>query len=94
MSNESGIHPLGNRVLVQRIAVEESMTQGGILLPQTHGVMTHKAEVVEKGPDVSDRVGVGDLVLHTLYKGDEVESDQGKYLLLEEPDVLAIIERR
>ena len=92
--NESGIKPLGKRVLVQRQAVEESVTAGGIVLPQTHGTNTYKAEVIELGPDVSDRLAVGDVILHTQFRGDEVESDQGKYLLLEEDDVLATIERR
>ena len=87
------IRPLGNRVLLEIVAVEEVETAAGILLPSSRGPSdTHKADVVAVGPDVN-LVDMGDLVLVTTYSGDSVEYDQEAYRIVEEGTILAIIER-
>ena len=53
MSNESGVHPVGEKVLVKRILTERK-TAGGILIPESNAqkqdIANIKAQVVEIGP--------------------------------------------
>lgn len=54
MENTSGIHPLGDRVLIKPEEVE-TVTEGGIIIPPAHGEKYALAQsigtVIEVGPD-------------------------------------------
>jgi co-chaperonin GroES (HSP10) len=56
-------------------------------------VDTHKAEVVAVGDEVTKGVKEGDIVLHTVFAGNKVEHDQEEFVILEEEDILAVIDR-
>ena len=87
------INPLGARVLIKVMKVEEQTLASGLVLPSDPAAKdTHKAEVVATGPDV-ESLSVGDLVLITVYVGDDVEYEQEKFRVVDEEVVLAVIDR-
>ncbi|MEW6725787.1 co-chaperone GroES [Desulforudis sp. 1088] len=93
------IRPLGDRVVVKPLPMEER-TKGGIVLPDTAKEKPQKGEVVavgsgkllENGQRVAIDLKVGDKVLYSKYAGNEVKIDDVEYLILRESDVLGVLE--
>ncbi|MEW6447121.1 MAG: co-chaperone GroES [Bacillota bacterium] len=93
------IRPLGERVVVKPLPMEE-VTKGGIVLPDTAKEKPQKGEVTAVGPgrllDNGQRVPidlkVGDKVLYSKYAGNEIKLDGEEYLILRENDILGVIE--
>ncbi len=92
------VQPLGPRVLVKRSSA--SMTQGGIILPDSAQEKPKEGEVIAVGPGKMDKggklqpleVAVGDKVLFSSYAGTEVKNEGDEELLiLKEEDLLAVI---
>lgn len=92
-----GIIPLHSRVVVQFQPVEETISKGGIHIPATSAasreVNTYKAEVIATGDEVT-RVHAGDLILCVLAVGDLVDFDGERYVIIDELEILAILDRR
>ncbi len=90
--------PLGDRVVV-RPKQKEEMTKSGIVLPDTAKEKPQEGEVIAVGPgrvlDNGNRVAmelkVGQSVLYAKYAGTEFKVDDEEYLILREPDVLAVV---
>jgi len=90
--------PLGDRVVL-RAREKEEMTKSGILLPDTAREKPQEAEVIAVGPgrvlDNGNRVAmelkVGQTVLYAKYAGTEFKLDEEEYLIVREPDVLAVV---
>jgi len=89
------IKPLGDRILVKPLIVEE-VTKSGILIPETA-----EKEKKEQGAVIAIGDGekikklnlkVGDKVMFGKYAGDEVEIDKVDYKFLKDEDVLGIID--
>ena len=92
------IKPLGDRVVLKTVEAEET-TKSGIVLPGTAKEKPQVAEVVAVGPGavqdgkvVPMNVQIGDHVLHAKYSGTEVKMDGELYLIVREPDILAVVE--
>ncbi|CAB1262290.1 co-chaperone GroES [Clostridium sp. MT-14] len=92
------IRPLGDRVVIKKIEVEET-TKSGIVLPGTAKEKPQEAEIVAVGPggvvdgkEITMEVKVGDRVLFSKYAGNEVKIDGTEYTILRQDDILAIIE--
>ena len=93
------IKPLGERVLVEPIAQEET-TSFGIVLPDTAKEKPQEGRVVavgsgrltDKGERVAMEVAEGNSVIFSKYAGTEVKYDGKEYLILREDDVLAVIQ--
>ncbi len=89
------INPMGNRVLTKPHRPEETMSQGGVILP---ALGTEKdpvavtADVVAIGPDCN-HIEIGHLVLLSQYLGDKVDFHGEYFVLVEEPVILATIDR-
>jgi chaperonin GroES len=91
------LRPLGDRVVVKAIEVEEK-TKGGIILPDTAKDKPQEGEVVAVGPGrllengtrVPLEVKVGDRVIYSKYGGTEVKVDDEEYLVIRESDLLAV----
>lgn len=91
--------PLGNRVLVRRLAAEEK--QGGIILPDAAKKKQEQAEIVAVGIGVKDKNGqliplllkVGDIVLMEKYSGQEITLNDQEYVIVRADDLIAIIEK-
>ena len=93
------IRPLNDRLLVKRLAEEET-TAGGIIIPDSAKEKPAEGEVVAVGPgksnDQGERVALqvkeGDRVLFSKYGGTDVKLDGEDFLIMREDDILGIIE--
>ena len=94
----SSLKPLGDRVIVKPKAKEE-VTRSGIVLPDTASEKPQEGSVLAVGPGrvldngkrVEMDVKTGDTVLFARYAGTEVKLDGEEYLVIREPDLLAIV---
>jgi len=94
------IRPLGDKVLVERVEAE-AKTAGGIVLPDTAKEKPQRGKVVsvgegkmlEDGTRKEVQVKKGDLVLFTSYAGTEIKIDGKEYLIMDESDIMAVIEK-
>jgi len=89
------IKPLGDRVVVKVLDIEEK-TQSGIVLPDTAKEKPQQGEIIAVGPSVADKAGfelkVGDRVIYSKYGGMTVKYKGEEYLILNcENDILAVI---
>jgi chaperonin GroES len=92
------ITPLGDRVVVKALELEEK-TRGGIVLPDTAKEKPQEGEVVavgdgrvlDSGESVAVAVEPGQRILFAKYAGTEVKLGEEELLILSEKDVLAIL---
>jgi chaperonin GroES len=93
------IRPLYDRIVVKRIAEEETKI-GGIIIPDSAKEKPQQGEVVAvgKGKRLDDgklvplEVKVGDKILFGKYSGSEVPKLGEEYLIMREDEVLGILE--
>ena len=91
------LKPLGDRVVIKMIEVEEK-TKSGIVLPSSAKEEPQMAEIVAIGPDIendekkSKQVKLGDKVIFSKYSGTEVKLDKEEYTIVKLNDILAVIE--
>ena len=98
-TSKSTVTPLGDRVLVKRLAADDK-TAGGIILPDTakekpkEGIVLALGDgrTLEDGTKSSFSVSVGDRVLFTSYAGTDVKYAGEDYMIMREDDLLAIID--
>ena len=94
------IRPLGDKVLVKRVEAE-AKTAGGIVLPDTAKEKPQRGKIVsigegkmlENGTRKEVQVKKGDVVLFTSYAGTEIKIDGKEYLIMDESDIMAVIEK-
>jgi len=92
------IKPLGDRIVVKRLAAE-SKTAGGIVLPDSAKEKPKAGKVISVGEgrllDSGARgkmsIKKGDQVLFTSYAGTEISFDGEDVLIMNEADVLAVV---
>ena len=91
--------PLGDRVVLKQLEAETT-TKSGIVLPGQEKEKPQQAEVIAVGPggvvdgkEIKMEVKAGDKVIYSKYSGTEVKfDDNGKYVIVKQSDILAIIE--
>ena len=90
--------PLGDRVVLKQLEVEET-TKSGIVLPGQAQEKPQQAEVIAVGPggvvegkEVKMEVAVGNKVIYSKYAGTEVKLDGEEYIIVKQSDILAIVE--
>ena len=91
------LKPLFDRVVLEPIE-NETETKGGILLPMAAQEKSQLARVVAigsgenlEGKQVVMQVKVGDKVLYGKFSGTEISIDDKKYVVIRQPDILAVI---
>ena len=92
------VQPIGDRVLVKPLEMEER-SKGGVIIPDTAKEKPQMGEVLAAGPGkiqengqrLAPEVKQGDKILYTSYAGTEVKVDGEKLLLMRESDILAVI---
>ena len=84
------LKPLGDRVVIEPIE-QDSMTAGGIVLPDTAKEKPQQGTVLATGPDVEAELAEGDRVMYAKYAGTEVKMDGKEVIILSEDDILAIV---
>ena len=93
------VTPLGDRVLVKRVAADDK-TKGGIILPDTAKEKPREGIVVavgngkqlDNGSRQAMSVKKNDRVLISSYAGSEIKLDGEELLILGEDEILAVIE--
>lgn len=91
------IKPLGDRIVIKRVEVEEK-TKSGIVLPGAAKEKPLVAEVVAIGKGVESdenfkhEIKVGDKVVFSEYAGSEIKLDGEEYTVLKITEVLAVID--
>ena len=94
------IRPIGDRIAVKPVAVEEK-TKSGIVLPGSAQEKPHQGEVIAVGSGyVSQATGqriplevkVGDKVVYGKHAGIEVKFGGEELVLLTENDILVVLE--
>ena len=93
------IVPIGDRVVLKRVAAEET-TKGGIILPDSakekprEGVIQAlgSGKLLKNGERAPFTVKVNDRVLFSSYAGSEIKLDGDELLILGEDEILAIID--
>ena len=88
------VKPLGDRVLIKRLAAEEK-TKGGIILTSAAKEQPQMAEVLAVGPgteDVKMEVKAGDKVIFSKYAGTEIKVDEEELIIMSQKDILAVVE--
>ncbi len=94
------LKPLDDRVVVQPLDAEETTT-GGIVLPDSAQEKPQRGKVVSVGAGkiLDDgslgkmQVKKGNSVLFSSYAGSEVKIDGKEYLIMNESDIMAILEK-
>jgi chaperonin GroES len=94
------LRPLGNRILVKRLEMDEKL-KGGILLPDSAKKKQEKAEVLAIGTGKKDKNGllipipvkVGDVILMEKYSGQDVTLNDQDYVIVRADDIIAIVEK-
>ena len=86
------LKPLDDRVAVERIEEEEKRS-GRIIIPDTAKEKPRIGKVVAVGTDedLQEKVNVGDKILYGKYVGDEVKIEGKELLIVQRPDILAIL---
>jgi len=93
------IRPLHDRVVVRRLE-EETLSAGGIVLPDSASEKPSQGEILAVGPgktlDNGDvqavAVAVGDKVIFGQYGGSTVKVDGEELLILSESEIFGVIE--
>ena len=92
------VKPLGDRVVIKNVEMEET-TKSGILLTGTAKEKPQMAEVLAVGPggmvdgkEVKMEVTVGQKVIYQKYAGTEVKIEKQEYTIVRQSDILAILE--
>ncbi len=94
------IRPMDDRILVEGMKEEKTMTSFGLVLPDTGSKeRPQKGKVLAVGPGklsedgkrIPMTVKAGDVVLYSKYGPTEVKLEGEEILFLQESDVLAII---
>jgi len=92
------LHPLHDRILVQRLE-EQEVRRGGLIIPDSAKEKPQEGKVLavgtgtvaEDGRKTPLDVKAGDRVLFGKYAGSEVTLDGKEYLIMKEEDVLGIL---
>ena len=93
------VTPLGDRVLVKRVAADDK-TKGGIIMPDTakekprEGIVVAvgNGKLMDNGSRQAMSVKQKDRVLFSSYAGSEIKLDGEDLLILGEDEILAVIE--
>ena len=87
------IRPLGTRVVIEPKEAE-TMTAGGLYIPDNAQEKPQQGTIVAVGPGTKDEpmeVKVGDVVLYGKYAGTEISVDGQNYLIMRQSDVVAVL---
>jgi chaperonin GroES len=93
------VRPLHDRVIVRRLD-EETVSAGGIIIPDSakekplegEVVSAGKGKIMENGDIRPLDVKAGDKVIFSKYAGTEIKIEGEEVLMMREDDILGVIE--
>ncbi len=101
MKNNSKIVPLGDRILVKPLSLDDAKkTKSGIIIPDTVSkerpeqgkvIAVGVGRTNDDGKVLPMKIKVGDTVLFSKYGPDEIKVDGEEYFIMKEDGVLAVI---
>ena len=89
-----------NKMLLDRVLVKpilETVTSGGIIIPENGKEKPKQGEVILVGPgkkDVEMVVKPGDIVLFSEYSGIEFKLEGEDYLIMQQDDIFMITKKK
>ena len=89
-----GIRPLGSRVLIKKIEVEET-TDAGFILTNANKKAPQQAEIIAVGNGTKDEpmeLKPGEKVIFSQFGGTDIDVDGETYTLMNQSDILAVME--
>lgn len=95
------IKPLGDRVLVEPLGVDDKKTAGGIIIPETVSkergeqgkvIAVGEGKRGDDGKLIPLTVKKGDKIIFSKYGPDEIKVDGKEYFIISEANILAVIE--
>ena len=102
MNGGIGVRPLGDRVLVEPLAINESgLTKSGIIIPETVSkerpeqgtvVAVGPGRMTDQGKLIPLKVKKGQKILFSKYGPDEIKIKDKEYFIISESNILAVIE--
>jgi chaperonin GroES len=85
------VHPTADRILIKQ-APPETVSKGGIIIPQTAQEKALAGTVVEVGPEVpAGQIIVGNDVMYDKYAAVNIKVDGEDHVLVRYPDILTVI---
>ena len=91
------VKPLGDRVVIKNVEVEET-TKSGIILTGAAKEKPQMAEVVAVGPggnvdgkEITMHVKAGQKIIYSKYAGTEVKLDGEELIIVRQSDILAVV---
>ena len=95
-----GIRPLGDKVIIKRVEAED-VTAGGIVLPDSAKEKPKRGlikaigdgKLLDSGERSQLQVKKNDEVLFTSYAGTEVKVGGEEYVIMDESDILAVLDK-
>lgn len=99
MSDYNKIRPVGNKVAITRLP-PESMSKGGIIIPDRYQDKSQIAKVIAVGPGKTLEDGtiqpicveVGQTVVIPYWAGNDTSVGDHSFICIHDTDILAIIE--
>lgn len=92
------VKPLGDRVVIKNVEMEET-TKSGIVLTGAAKEKPQMAEVLAVGPggnvdgkEITMNVKAGQKVIYSKYAGTEVKIDGQELIIVRQSDILAVVE--
>ena len=84
------IKPIGNRILVEPLKIEEK-TFSGIILPNSGEAKSSNMGTVVALGNIEEEVNLGDKVFFKPHSGVEIPDSDKTFLILEMEEILAVI---
>lgn len=84
------IQPIGDKVLIERI-LEPIQTESGLYIPDDFRDPSQEAKILAVGPECTDTIKVGDIVITAKYVGMQINKGKNTSFLVKEEDILGII---
>ena len=81
---------LGNRVLAKKIKHELVPNKTGILIPDDPTKRDCYVTIIDIGPDVSDKLRNGDVILIDRFSGKDLDIDGIDYVIINEDQIIAV----
>ena len=93
------IKPLEDNILIEPLE-KETMTAGGIVIPDTAKEKPQQGKILALGPGKKDEDGkiisldlrIGQTVLYKKWGGNEIKVSGKEYLIVKSEDILAVID--
>jgi len=82
--------PFHDNILLTEIPANER-TESGLIIPEAHRTPVNQGKVVDKGPNVSDNIQLGDILFFPLHSESRMNYKGNKFIIVPEASCLGAI---